>query len=486
LGWIALENIQSANRETLITPEIKQRFISIVREKWYLDSPNDLYAYSYDATPIFQAMPDAVIIPHTTQEVSEILKLANEHLIPIIPRGSGTNLAASTIPVHGGIVLNMNRFNQIYEIDQQNLTATIGPGVVTADLHSAVEAVGLFYPPDPGSMRISTVGGNMAQCAGGMRGLKYGVTKDYIMGLEYVLPTGEIMRCGGKNVKDVAGYDMTRLLVGSEGTLAVVTEITLKLVPLPETKRTLVAYYANLVDAAKTVEKIISNKIVPATMEFLDQGTMKVVDDFARLGLPLDMKSMLLIEQDGPEDVVVRDIEKIAEIAKQEGAVEVKVAGTMEEGAKLLAARRAALSALSRLRPTTILEDATVPRSRLAEIVQEVERIAEKYQVYICTFGHAGDGNLHPTCMTDERNKEEIHRVEQAFAEIFEAALRLGGTITGEHGVGAAKMNYLHLRVGEGGIELMKRIKEAFDPNNIMNPGKMFPSSNRRRLVVKK
>ncbi|WP_425340312.1 FAD-binding oxidoreductase [Ammoniphilus resinae] len=473
-------------KETLITPELKQQFISIVGEKWYLDSPNELYAYSYDATPIFQSMPDAVIIPQTTQEVAEILKLANEHLIPIVPRGSGTNLAASTIPVHGGIVLNMNRFNQIYEIDQQNLTATIGPGVVTADLHGAVEAVGLFYPPDPGSMRISTVGGNMAQCAGGMRGLKYGVTKDYIMGLEYVLPTGEIMRCGGKNVKDVAGYDMTRLLVGSEGTLAVVTEITLKLVPLPETKRTLVAYYANLVDAAKTVEKIIANKIVPATMEFLDQGTMKVVDDFAKLNLPLDMKSMLLIEQDGPEDVVVRDIEKIAEIAKQEGAVEVKVADTLEEGAKLLAARRAALSALSRLRPTTILEDATVPRSRLAEIVQEVERIAEKYQVDICTFGHAGDGNLHPTCMTDERNQEEIHRVEQAFAEIFEAALRLGGTITGEHGVGAAKMNYLHLKVGEGGIELMKRIKEAFDPNNIMNPGKMFPSSTRRRLVVKK
>lgn len=465
---------------------IKNQLKSVVGKEWFLDSPNDLYAYSYDATPIFQSQPDAVILPGTTEEVSAILKIANQHGIPIIPRGSGTNLAASTIPVHGGIVLNMNRFNQIYEIDQKNLTATIGPGVITADLHKAVEAVGLFYPPDPGSMRISTVGGNMAQCAGGMRGLKYGVTKDYIMGLEFVLPSGEIMRSGGKNVKDVAGYDLTRLLVGSEGTLAVVTEITIKLLPLPETKRTLVAFYNNLVDAARTVETVIASKIIPATMEFMDQGTMKVVDDFAKLGLPLEMKSMLLIEQDGPEELVVRDIEKIAEIARQEGAAIVQMSETMEEGAKLLAARRAALSALSRLRPTTIMEDATVPRSRLAEIVEEVERVAEKYQVQICTFGHAGDGNLHPTCMTDERDQEEIHRVEQAFEEIFHAAIRLGGTITGEHGVGMAKMDFLHLKVGEMGIELMKRVKEAFDPNHIMNPGKIFANSERRRLVVKR
>ncbi|WP_134698484.1 FAD-binding oxidoreductase [Ammoniphilus sp. YIM 78166] len=469
----------------MISPQLKNQFIAIVGSKYYLDSPNELYAYSYDATPIYQSMPDAVIMPETTQEVSDILKLANEHLIPVVPRGSGTNLAGGTIPVEGGIVLNMNRFNKIYEIDQRNLTATIGTGVVTADLHKAVEAVGLFYPPDPGSMRISTVGGNMAQCAGGMRGLKYGVTKDYIMGLEYVLPSGEILRCGGKNVKDVAGYDMTRLMVGSEGTLGVVTEITVKLVPLPETKRTLVAYYRNLVDAARTVETVIASKIIPATMEFMDQSTMKVVDDFAKLGLPLEMKSMLLIEQDGSEDQVVKDIEKIAEIARQEGAALVEVARTIEEGAKLLAARRSALAALSRLRPTTILEDATVPRSRLAEIVEVVEQVAVKYDLQICTFGHAGDGNLHPTCMTDERNKEEIHRVEQAFDEIFRAAIRMGGTITGEHGVGMAKMNYLSLKVGDGGVELMKRLKAAFDPNNIMNPGKMFANSERRRVVVK-
>lgn len=466
--------------------EVKRQLISIVGEQWFLDTPNHLYAYSYDATPMFQSMPDAVIMPHTTEEVSAILTIANQHQIPIVPRGSGTNLAAGTVPVEGGIVLKMNRFDQIVEIDQQNLTVTLGPGVVTHALHQAVEAVGLFYPPDPGSMQISTVGGNIAQGAGGMRGLKYGVTKDYVMGLEYVLPTGEVLRTGGKNVKDVAGYDMTRLLVGSEGTLAVITEITLKLIPLPETKRTLVAYYANLADAARTVERVIASKIIPATMEFLDQGTMQVVDDFAKLGLPRTMKAMLLIEQDGSEEGVDRDIERIAAIAKEEGAKELKVAKTPEEGAQLLAARRAALAALSRLRPTTILEDATVPRSRLAEMVQEIERISEKYQVEICTFGHAGDGNLHPTCMTDERNKEEIERVEKAFEEIFHTALQLGGTITGEHGVGMAKRDYLPLKIGEGGSELMKRIKKAFDPNGIMNPGKMFAHPARRRVVVTK
>jgi glycolate oxidase len=470
----------------LISPEVKAQLQALVGDKWVLDRPADLYAYSYDATPMYQAMPDAVVFPASAQEVSGILQLANTHQIPIITRGSGTNLAGSTIPIQSGIVLNMNRMNQIHEIDTANLTATVGPGVVTANLHHAVEALGLFYPPDPGSMRISTIGGNIAQGAGGMRGLKYGVTKDYVMGLEYVLPSGEILRCGGKNVKDVAGYDMTRLLVGSEGTLAVITEVTLKLLPLPETKRTLVAYYRNLVDAAKTVEAIIASKIIPATVEFMDQGTMKVVDDFAKLGLPLEMKSMLLIEQDGPAEVVNRDIEQIATIAQEHGAAGVEVASTPEEGAKLLAARRAALSALSRLKPTTILEDATVPRSRLAEMVEEVERVAEKYGVQICTFGHAGDGNLHPTCMTDERNPEEIERVEKAFEEIFHAAIRLGGTITGEHGVGLAKKDFLHLKTGEAGLELMQRLKAAFDPNGILNPGKIVNFTNRRRLVVQR
>ena len=469
----------------MLEEQLLDRLRQIVGQDGVLSQSNELYAYSIDATPLLQSMPDVVVLPQTTQQVSEILRLANEHRIPVVPRGSGTNLAGGTIPVHGGIVLNMTRFNQIYEIDEKNLTVTLGPGVVTAQLHQAVEAVGLFYPPDPGSMRISTIGGNVAQCAGGMRGLKYGVTKDYVMGLEYVLPTGEVLRCGGKNYKDVAGYDLTRLLVGSEGTLAVITELTLKLLPMPETKRQLVVFCSKMVDAARIVERTVAAKIIPATMEFLDRETMIVVDDYSKLGLPKDVAAMLLIEQDGSEEQVVRDVERIAEIARQEGAVGVEMAKTPEDGAKLMMARRSALAALSRLRPTTILEDATVPRSRLGEMVEAVSRISEKYQVQICTFGHAVDGNLHPTCMTDERDREEIERVEKAFEEIFTTALQLGGTITGEHGVGLSKMKYLPQRVGDGGMALMKGLKAAFDPNGILNPGKVIANGAPKRVVVR-
>ncbi|WP_139488224.1 FAD-binding oxidoreductase [Brevibacillus dissolubilis] len=470
----------------MLSKEVRSELLQIVGDKYFMDTENELYAYSYDSTPLFQSMPDAVVMPGSTEEIAAILKIANARRIPIVPRGSGTNLCGGTVPVEGGIVMNTNRLNKIREIDQDNLTASFGPGVITADLHAAVERLGLFYPPDPGSMRISTMGGNVAECAGGMRGLKYGVTKDYIMGLELVLPTGEILHVGGKNAKDVAGYDLTKLMVGSEGTLAVVSNITAKLLPLPETKRTMVAYYRSLTDAARTVQRVIAAKIIPATMEFLDQATMKVVEDFARIGLPCDMQAMLLIEQDGMEAQVERDIMRIEEIAYQEGAVEVRLAQTTDEANKLMAARRAALSALSRVKPTTILEDATVPRAHLAEMTEQVNVIAKKYNVQICTFGHAGDGNLHPTCMTDERDKEEIHRVEKAFEEIFHAAIKLGGTITGEHGVGIAKAGYLELKVGEAGIDLMKRIKAAFDPNGIMNPGKIFAKSDRRRVVVSK
>lgn len=465
--------------------ELKSQLRQIVGERWFLDTPDELYVYSYDATPLYQAMPDAVVMPSSVEEIAAVLKIANQHRIPIVSRGSGTNLCGGTVPTEGGIVLVTNRLNGLQEIDEENLTATFGPGLITSELHQAVEARGLFYPPDPGSMRISTMGGNVAECAGGMRGLKYGVTKDYIMGLQAVLPNGEVLRFGGKNAKDVAGYDITKLLVGSEGTLAVVTEITAKLLPLPKAKQTMVAYFSDLTDAARTVQRVIAERIIPATMEFLDQATMRVVEDFARIGLPLDMKAMLLIEQDGDPLQVEQDMIRIAEIAHAERAVEVRTAQHAEEGAKLMAARRAALSALSRVKPTTILEDATVPRARLAEMVDQIGVIANKYSVPICTFGHAGDGNLHPTCMTDERDTEEIHRVELAFGEIFEAAIKLGGTITGEHGVGIAKAHYLEWKVGAGGIDLMKRVKEAFDPHGIMNPGKMFAKDQRRRVVVK-
>lgn len=442
-----------------------------------------LLAYSYDSTAQYQALPYAVISPRNTIEISKVIKICNKYKIPIIPRGSGTNLCAGTTPLEGGIVMLFNHMNKILEIDEENLTMTVQPGVITNDIYEAANNVDLFYPPDPGSMHISQIGGNISENSGGLRGLKYGVTKDYVLGLEIVLPNGEIIRTGGKLTKDVAGYDLTKLYVGAEGTLGVVTEAILKLIPKPETKKTMLVLFHHLEDAAESVSAIIANRIVPATLEFLDQATVQVVEDFAKIGLPTDAKAVLLIEQDGLKEVVARDIEKISVLCSENGAFEVSIAKSATEAKALMTARRAALSALSRLKPTTILEDATVPRSEIANMVKAISEIAKKYNVTICTFGHAGDGNLHPTCLTDSRDKEEISRVEKAFEEIFKKAVELGGTITGEHGIGTMKLPYLHLKVGKAGIETMRNIKQALDPNYIMNPSKIFDKTDDETVV---
>lgn len=470
----------------MLSNEVKEKLISIVTKENFDDSKIERLVYSYDATPNFQSMPDAVVSPRNAEEVSEILKICNQYGVPIVPRGSGTNLCAGTCPTEGGVVLLFKHMNQILEIDEENLTITVQPGVITLDLINAIEEKGLFYPPDPSSMKISTIGGNINENSGGLRGLKYGVTRDYVIGLEAVLPNGDIIRTGGKLAKDVAGYDLTRLFVGSEGTLVVITEATLKLIPMPETRKTMLALYQDLSAAARSVSKIIANKIIPTTLEFLDQATLKVVEDYAQIGLPTDVQAVLLIEQDGPQEVVERDIDKIAEVCKQEGAVSIQIAATEEEAMALRTARRAALSAIARLAPTTILEDATVPRSEIANMVKAINEITEKYNLTICTFGHAGDGNLHPTCATDARDHEEMERVEKAFAEIFEKAIELGGTITGEHGVGAMKAPYLEWKLKKEGIAAMMGIKQAFDPNNIMNPGKVFAKDSKKRVVITK
>jgi len=456
----------------------------IVGEQRFKVDRESLVAHSYDGTPMLQSLPDGVIYPESTSEVSEILRVLSEHCVPLVSRGSGSNLCGGTVPVQGGIVMVMHRMNKILEVDMENLTATVQTGIITAEFTAHIESLGLFYPPDPSSMKISTIGGNIAECSGGLRGLKYGTTKDYVIGLEAVLASGEVIRTGGKLMKDVAGYDLTKLLVGSEGTLAVITEATLKLVPPPASKKTMLAMYKDLYGAARTVSRIIEAKIIPATLEFMDNPTIRVVDDFAKLGLPRDMEAILLIEQDGDPAAVERDIAKIREICEAEQADRIEVAETREQAEKLLTARRSAFTALARLRPTTILEDATVPRSRIADMVLRINEIARKYNVSIATFGHAGDGNLHPTATTDARDTEEVHRVEQAFEEIFEAAIELGGTITGEHGVGLVKAPFLEWKVGGAGIEVMKGIKMAFDPHHLLNPGKIFAKETRKRVVI--
>ncbi|KML16370.1 MULTISPECIES: glycolate oxidase subunit GlcD [Bacillus] len=468
----------------MLDSEFSNQLKEIVGAPNVQDSKADRLAYSYDATPNFQQMPDAIVRPHTAEEVQQIVKLCASYKVPIVPRGSGTNLCAGTCPTQGGLVILFTRMNQLLEIDEENLTATVQPGLITQELIHQVEEKGLFYPPDPSSMKISTLGGNINENSGGLRGLKYGVTRDYVLGLEVVLPNGDIIKTGGKLAKDVAGYDMTRLFVGSEGTLGIVTEAVLKLLPLPETKQTMLCLYESLEEAATSVSAIIAERIIPATLEFMDQPTLEVVEDFANIGLPTDVQAVLLIEQDGNPEAVSRDIQKIAEVCEQHGATSVKIAHSEEEASALLTARRSALSALARLSPTTILEDATVPRSEIANMVRAIEDIARKYKVNICTFGHAGDGNLHPTCATDARNEEEMKRVEAAFQAIFEKAVALGGTITGEHGVGLMKAPYLELKVKKEGIAAMKAIKQALDPAHIMNPDKVFGKASRKRVVV--
>ena len=371
-------------------------------------------------------------------------------------------------------MLQTSRLNRILEIDEENLTATIEPGVVTSAVHREVEARGLFYPPDPGSMNISTMGGNVAENSGGLRGLKYGVTADYVMGLKTILPNGELLKTGGKVVKDVAGYNLNQLLVSSEGTLGIFSEITVKLIPKPQAKKTMLVHFPVLEQAALSVSHIIAARIIPATLEFLDRVTIKCVEDYAHVGLPLDVDAVLLIEVDGHPAQVEEEAAAIRNICDKHACSFFQVAATAEEALNLATARRVALSALARVKPTTILEDATVPRSCIAAMVKLIQETAKKYDLMIGTFGHAGDGNLHPTCLTDERDKDEIARAHQAFSEIFDATIAMGGTITGEHGVGVAKKKYLPKLAGQSGIVLMRGIKGVFDPKGLLNPGKIF------------
>jgi len=438
------------------------------------DSPEQRASYAYDGTAALRAEPAAVVFPVDTAQVSGVLKFAAARRIPVVTRGSGTGLSGGSVPVDGCLVLCLTKMSRIMEVDVENLTLLAEAGAVTADVAAAAAGAGLFYPPDPGSMKISTIGGNVAENSGGLRGLKYGVTRDYVMGLEVVLPDGEVMWTGNKCVKDVAGYTLRDLFIGSEGTLGIITKVLLKLIPPPAARKTMLAVYDNMENAAKTVSAIIKAKIIPCTLEFLDKVTINCVEDHAGIGLPREAEALLLIESDGHPAAVEEEAAAMAAIAKANGAGEVKIAATAEEAASLAAARRTAFSALARVGPTTILEDATVPRNRLPEMVRCIQETGRRHNLKIGTFGHMGDGNLHPTFLTNEKNQEEMHRVELAMKEIFARAIELGGTITGEHGVGLAKKDFLPAAVGELNVGVMRSIKAAFDPQGILNPGKIF------------
>lgn len=451
-----------------------QALRAIVGTEHVLTSAEDLIAYGFDGTATLKQRPEAVILPADTAQVAACVKLAAAHSIPVVTRGSGTGLSGGSVPSPGSIVLCLVRMDKILGVDAANLTLRTQCGAITAAVDAAAGAHGLFYPPDPGSMKISTIGGNVAENSGGLRGLKYGVTRDYVMGLEVVLPDGRIVRLGNACVKDVAGYSMKDLFIGSEGTLGIITEVLLKLLPKPAARRTMLASYDRMEDAAQTVSAIIAARIIPCTLEFLDRVTIGCVEDYAKIGLPRDCAALLLMETDGHPAAVEDEAARMLEIARAHGARDVRVAANESEALQLASARRSAFSALARVRPTTILEDVTVPRDRLAEMVAFIAEVAERHRLKVGTFGHMGDGNLHPTFLTDERDADEMHRVHAALEEIVDRTLAVGGTITGEHGVGLAKKPWLRRQLGEASHGLMREIKHALDPRGLLNPGKIF------------
>lgn len=454
--------------------QVTNSLIGIVGKEHVLTSREDLICYGYDSQHV-ERMPDVVVRPADTDQVAAILRLANEERVAVVPRGSGTGLSGGSVPIEGGIVLDLTRMNRIIEIDRANLLATAEAGVITAALAAEAQKYNLLYPPDPGSIKVCTIGGNVAENAGGLRAIKYGVTRDYLMALEAVSAEGNVFRTGARTVKSVAGYDLTGLLCGSEGTLAVITKVTVRLVPFPKYRRSILATFDKLPTAAQAVADIMAAGVIPATLEIMDNATIRAVEDFKKIGLPVSAGAMLLAELDGVADAAVADEAATAEkVIRESGATSVEFAADDESRERIWEARRTALAALARVRPTTILEDVTVPLDKLAEMVAKIEDVARKHSLSVGTFGHAGDGNLHPTFLTDERDAAEMERVEEAIKEIFEAAIAMGGTVSGEHGIGFSKARFLPLEVGEPAMEVMRRIKNALDPNGILNPGKMF------------
>ena len=463
--------------------EIIQQIEAILpKERIFLDLA-ERYSYSYDAS-FGQYLPDIVIQPRSTSDVSELVKLANRHLIPIYPRGSATSLSGGPLPVHGGMVLDLSCLNEKLVIDRENMLAIVSPGVVTAKIHQKAEEAGLFYPPDPSSSHVATIGGNLAENSSGPKGLKYGTTKEYVIGLEVVMPTGEIIRTGGKTVKNVTGYDLTRLIVGSEGTLGIITEAILRLIPKPEARKTLLATFPRFIDSGHAITKILSSGILPSAMELMDQACIHAVENYRPSGLPLEAEALIIIEVDGHLAAVDEEIRKCQHLCLETGASQVTIAKSEEERAVIWKARRLVSPAITRMGPTKISEDATVPRSMIPEMMKKLKEIREKYELNLVVFGHAGDGNLHPNIITDQRNTMEMRKVENAVSEIFKAAVELGGTLSGEHGIGLMKAPYMEMELGETGLLMMKKIKEAWDPNNILNPGKIFPVPGKTKVAL--
>ncbi len=449
-------------------------FKTLVGEENIYSDTAHLRAYSYDATRE-HFKPDAVIFPRYEEDVSEVLKYCNEHQIIIVPRGAGSGFTGGALPSSGGIVLGFEKhMNKILDIDMQNMVAVVQPGVINMDLQRAVEAVGLFYPPDPASENYSSLGGNVSENAGGMRAAKYGITKDYVMAMRAVLPNGDVIKAGKKTIKDVAGYNISGILIASEGTLAVTTEITLKLLSKPKLTKTAMGVFDSVGRAMEAVYKTMAGGVTPVAMEFLDNLTIKAVEKTFHKGLPVDAGAILITDVDGNlEDDLDFQLALIEKIFKQNGCTEFKIAQTKEQAADIWFARRNASQSLSVYGSKKINEDITVPRSALPKLLEEFDKIAEKYNVNIPCFGHTGDGNVHTNVMVDGGDSKQVEIAYKAIKEVFEVTIKLGGTLSGEHGIGLSKAPYMSMAFTQEEINLFKSIKQAFDPNNILNPHKM-------------
>ena len=455
----------------MIDDKIKNKFIDITGKDRFLDRIEELVSYSYDAFTE-EVLPDAVIFPETAKEVCHIMKTASMYKIPVTARGAGTSICGAPVPAKKGIVICFSRMDRIIEINTRDRYIIVQPGVINADIQKALAPFNFFYPPDPGSMSVSTIGGNIAQNAGGPRCLKYGVTMDYILGMEVVLGTGKKVRFGSRNVKDVTGYKLASLFCGSEGTLGIITKAILKVVPIPEAVRTVMVSFDNLDNTARAVADIIGSGIIPAAVELMDQFTLNAIEDAAGLGLDRQAKGTLLIEIDGIREACDREMQLIIRKLKQNYATGIKEAASGSERETLWTARRSAYGVFAKLAPDIISEDVTVPVTKVPEMIRKIIEITEKYGLKAGILAHAGDGNMHPMIPTDRQNKEEWERVKSAFGEIFQAAADLGGTLSGEHGIGFAKSEYLPLVMNRDTIELMQTIKKAVDPDLILNPGK--------------
>ncbi|MHA1238294.1 MAG: FAD-binding oxidoreductase [Candidatus Odinarchaeia archaeon] len=457
-----------------MSTETHEKFmLDIVGEENVLTDPVDLLVYSTDATPL-KSKPCIVVFPTTTEQVTEIIKYANEKKVPVVPRGAGSSLSGGPVPIKGGIVLDFTKMNRILEIDEENFTVLVEPGVVYKDLDKELAKRGLFFPPDPSSQDWCTIGGMIAENAGGMRAVKYGVTRDWIMGAEVVLPTGKVIWSGAKTRKFASGYEIYRLMVGSEGTLGVITKAILRVTNLPNVRLAASAYFETLKQAGHCIYEIMRSGIDPSGAEVMDRLTMEAVSKFTGLTFP-ECGAMVIIELDGDsKEYVNMRLKKLKDIFSKMNAISYKIAETEEEAENLFESRHSAYSALTTYKPTAELEDVTVPISKVPEMFEAINKIAEKYNLLVATFGHMGDGNIHPNFLYDERDPDEVKRVEKAKEEIFRAALEMGGTLTGEHGIGAMKREYFALEHKSEEIEAMKIIKQALDPNNILNPGKIW------------